>query len=428
VGSRVLVFSSDCHAGLHIDGYKDYVEREYQEDLQRYLDHRPSREAAYRSRLDDEHLVTYEEQREERHGFSGAMDSQRRLKELEADGVVGEVLFPDGTSGSDNEVPFTAAFGHGALSRDARSIELALAGQRAYNRWLAEMVDPDRQVGLALISYHDVAAAVKEINWARGAGLRGVLLDGVDPSCPEPMLPPLYTPYYEPIWAALAEARLPAHFHAGSGYPRLNPGLDTVDISSLGSAIGLVEASFFSHRALWNVLWGGVLERHPALKVVFTEQGSSWAGRAIRYMDWQWSQGQFKEQELLALRPSEYWARQCFLGSSVMTRFEVEERAQIGVEQMMFGTDFPHTEGTWGRTIRYVNAVFGPNNVTEPEARAMLGDNAIRCYELDRQKLQAIADSVGPTVEELLGAADPALKDDPFIETWSRKPPFDGAF
>src|SRR5262249_60858225 len=86
-------------------------------------------------------------------------DNDRRIKELEADNVVGEVLFADGAS-----VPFTGAFGLGEAI-EGEALELALAGQRSHNRWLAEFVDPSRQVGVAIVNYADAAAAVRAVRW-----------------------------------------------------------------------------------------------------------------------------------------------------------------------------------------------------------------------------------------------------------------------
>jgi predicted TIM-barrel fold metal-dependent hydrolase len=160
------------------------------------------------------------------------------------------------------------------------------------------------------------------------------------------------------------------------------------------------------------------------LKLVLTEQGSGWAARAIRFMDWQWEHGPFKEQELIPMKPSEYWERQCFLGSSVLTIAEVEDRASIGVGQMMFGTDFPHAEGTWGRTTRYLQTVFHDRGVTEREVRAILGENALRCYQLDRSVLEPIAERVGPSFEDVSSAPE-GPETDPFTRTWSIKPSFE---
>jgi predicted TIM-barrel fold metal-dependent hydrolase len=388
---RVLIMSGDCHAGMRTKHYRDYLESRYHEEFDRYMaeTHAALGEILEKSILKD--------MTEDRVAFATNMDPERRIKELEADGVVGEVIFPDGSG--DNEIPFTGSFGRYAGS-DAYSRELARAGQTAYNRWLAEFVDPDRQVGLAVVNFNDIDEAVKVVRWAARSGLRGVLLqDGEDPRNPNPQLPHLYHSYFEPLWAALEDEGLPACFHAGCGAP---------DIYEMGTpqgmAIFITEVFIWPQRPLWWLLLGGVLERHPGLKIVFTEMGSMWIARALAFMDWQWENGVFGDARATPKKPSEYWARQGFVGSSIMTLEEVAARDNIGLANIMFGTDFPHLEGTWGQTLAYLRATFGTQGVSESEARAMLGENMVRCYNMDLYKLKAIAQRVGPTVEEVLSA------------------------
>jgi predicted TIM-barrel fold metal-dependent hydrolase len=187
-------------------------------------------------------------------------------------------------------------------------------------------------------------------------------------------------------------------------------------------AINITEAGVSGHRPLWFFIWGGVLERHPRLKLVFTEQGSGWIANAVRYMDWQWEYGPHSEDTLIPRRPSEYWAEQCFVGSSIMTHYEVAHREEIGVANMMFGTDFPHSEGTFGKTVLYLNHVLSGTGITDAEVRALLGENAARCYGLDLSTLQSLADAVGPTMEDILAPTDAPL--DPETIMWADKPSF----
>jgi predicted TIM-barrel fold metal-dependent hydrolase len=188
-------------------------------------------------------------------------------------------------------------------------------------------------------------------------------------------------------------------------------------------AIKITEGPFASHRALWFFIWGGILERHPRLRLVFTETGSGWVPKALRYMDWQWEYSAHRESELVPHPPSEYWQRQCFTGASIMTHHEVAVRHEIGVSQMMFGTDFPHPEGTLGKTVSYLNHVLAGTDITEAEVRAILGQNAARCYGLDMTYLQSLADKVGPTIESLIApSGEPG--DDPETIMWAAKPSF----
>jgi predicted TIM-barrel fold metal-dependent hydrolase len=303
--------------------------------------------------------------------------------------VVGEVIFPEAFE--ENEVPFSGPFGTADSTHRA---ELHAAGQRAYNRWLADFVQPDRQVGLALIATHDVDAAIREIEWAAGSSLRGVLFDGVVSDLPLP-----YDAYHDPIWSACEDAGLAVHYHAGAGSKERQ----TPKGGPTESVVQVHEVQFWAHRSLWYLLYGGILERHPRLDVVFTEQFADWAPRSIEWADWVWERSMWSDdlRQSCPRRPSEYWDEQGWLGTSVMSRREVELRHEIGVERMMFGTDFPHNEGTWGGTTEYLRATFAPVGVPDDEVRAILGANAVRFYDLDADALQAIADRCGPTLDEL---------------------------
>src|ERR1700727_50320 len=111
----------------------------------------------------------------------------------------------------------------------------------------------------------------------------------------------------------------------------------------------------------------------------------------------------------LKLKPSEYFARNCKVTPSFPHPAEIAIRHQIGVRQIMFGRDYPHNEGTWPNTWDWIRAAYA--GVPEDEARLMLGENAIEWYGLDRAKLAALAETIGPRPEDLLGdhAVDPRL-------------------
>lgn len=416
----IPIVSSDCHIGLRLPAHKEYLEARYHPKLDEYI---AMVSAMYEQRATQKSTVrkySTPEKFKAMRAFSDQVsdDNERRIKELEADHVVGEVLFADGAS-----VPFTGAFGlNEAIEGEA--LELALAGQRSHNRWLAEFVDPSRQVGAAILNYADVDVAVREVRWAAEAGLRTVALNAIQTNVAPP-----WDYSFTPLWDALEDTGLAISMHAGAGTPPPSNAFDMKGVATLSSfgplqwAVNITEAGISSHRPLWFFIWGGVLERHPGLKLVFTEQGSGWIANAVRYMDWQWEYGPHSEDTLIPKRPSEYWSEQCFVGSSIMTHYEVAHRHEIGDANMMFGTDFPHSEGTFGKTVPYLNHVLSGTDATEPEVRALLGENAARCYNLDLAYLQSLADGVGPTYEEIM-TPDPTAGEDPETVMWADKPSF----
>ncbi len=246
---------------------------------------------------------------------------------------------------------------------------------------------------------HDVEGSVAEIHWAAEHGLTGgVLLPGAPPGSG---VPPLYAPDYEPIWAACEEVGLPVNHHSGSAAP------DYGDYPA-AQAMFLLEVTWWAHRTLWHLLFSGVMERHPDLQFVFTEQGTAWVPDELTRLDYyagrlSGARGAAGSQEArfgealgeLSLKPSEYWARQCHLGSSFIRPNEVQMRDQVGVDHIMWGSDFPHLEGCWPYSRDHLRLAFA--GVPEHEVRAMVGENAARLYGFDLDALSRRADEIGPS-------------------------------
>jgi predicted TIM-barrel fold metal-dependent hydrolase len=319
-------------------------------------------------------------------GEQGYWDFDRRLQELEADGVVAEVIFPN------PGVPFGAF----PLCGSQPDPDLSLAGTRAYNRWLADRVsaNPGRHAGIALITIDDIQKTVAEIEWARRTGLRGVLL----PIHMEPW--PLYNDErYEPLWSACAANEMPVHTHA---FPSCNPVMGPG-----GPAITTQESLFHTQRPLWCMMLGGVFHRHPELRFVVTEAGVEWIPGLLAQLNTAWTGHPTQaftrhvrlNPQVEGLTPSEIWSRQCWAGASFMPRAETEMRHEIGVDRVMWGSDYPHVEGTWPHTKRFLSEAF--EGLPDGDVRRMVGENAVECYGFDRAALAPIAERVGPELAAL---------------------------
>jgi hypothetical protein len=110
-------------------------------------------------------------------------------------------------------------------------------------------------------------------------------------------------------------------------------------------------------------------------------------------------------RDLLSIKPSAYFERQCSLGSSVFTRAEIEARHLIGLEKMAIGFDYPHHEGAWAAgpgPVAYLRATLGAAHVPEDEAQMLLSQNAANLWGFDLVALRDIADRIGPSLEEIL--------------------------
>lgn len=389
---RYLVISSDCHAGLPNAQYRDWLEARHHAAFDEEQRARALMEEELRARgmRNEEFAEAWERENEE--GLRGGWDAARRDKELDADGVAGEVIFPDAdavTSGA--SAPFGAGLGAGG----EHDPELLLAGARAHNRWLAELCSdsPERRAGVAIVPVlHDVDAAVAEIQRAAASGLRGGILI---PSMWQPY-PPYHDPRYHPVWAACQDLSLPVHVHSGAA-----------DKVSYGEHVGIyvAEVRWWSMRPLWFLLWAGIFEQFPDLRFAVTECGAFWAPDVLWTSDivYDREHGAKKMGEQLTAglrrRPSEYFDRNCAIGASNTRRRELARRYEIGVGNLMWGNDFPHPEGTWPHTKEWLRRAFW--DIPGDETAAILGGNAADLYGFDRDALAPVAERIGPTRDEL---------------------------
>jgi predicted TIM-barrel fold metal-dependent hydrolase len=174
----------------------------------------------------------------------------------------------------------------------------------------------------------------------------------------------------------------------------------------------MVETTWFSHRALWHLVFGGAFRRHPDLKLVLTEQGSGWIPGVLAMLDYYHgrllaaastattAEAKFGAglAEGMGRSPSEVGRSNCFVGASFMRPHEVPLRDRIGLDEIMWGSDYPHDEGTYPYTREGLRFAYA--GVPRDEVAAMLGGNAARVYGFDLDLLDPIAAKVGPTVAE----------------------------
>jgi predicted TIM-barrel fold metal-dependent hydrolase len=322
-----------------------------------------------------------------------------RDKELVGDAVAGEVIFPDAANGLAG-----APFGSGLGASGASDAKLVLAGARAHNRWLADLcaTSPERRAGiLSAPILHDIDAAVAEIERAHDSGLWGGIM------VPSQWAPaPSYNDArYDPIWARCQERNLVVHIHSGSQPLALSPGAGTMQIN-------MSEQWFWAARPLWVMLLGGVFDRFPDMKFAVTEDGAWWVPDLIWKMDQKYDGGHNTRKfgdafaQATEHRPSDYFGRNIFLGTSTPDPTEIERRHLIGVDAMMWGNDFPHSEGTWPHTREWINHNF--HDVPEDETRKILGLNALRVYPFDTTKLAPIVERIGMTTADVHGTPEVA--------------------
>lgn len=377
-GDRYMIISADCHAGSDLYGYRPYLTKQYHDDFDAWA---------------ADYEITYEDLKGEE--GSRNWDSDRRLADMEADGIVAEVIYPNTIP------PFfpKASLTFQPPAADRGDLDRRWAGLQAHNRWLADFcaATPGRRAGICQVMLHDIPAAVEEVRWAHANGLTGgILLPGVPPGTGLPQL--FDGEYYDPLFAVCAELGMPVNHHGGSASPPMG---DTPE----DPVIFLLEVTWWSHRAFTHLMVSGAFERHPELQVVFTEQGTAWIPDELMRLDYFFtrmrtavgSQEHVWGEPVMAklpLQPSEYFARQCNVGASFIRQAEVPLRDKVGVNKIMWGSDYPHKEASFPYTTAALRAAFA--GVPEGEVQMMLAGNAAKMYGFDMAKLAPIAAEIGP--------------------------------
>ena len=164
------------------------------------------------------------------------------------------------------------------------------------------------------------------------------------------------------------------------------------------------EVDMWAQRPFTAMMWSGVFERYPDLKYVLTEVGTGWVIEKMRVLEFKADNPIFKHfTSELTLSPREYFDRNCYLGASFLHRHEAHFCEKLGTDKIMWGSDYPHLEGTWPNTLKVLQETFF--DFQEDDLRAILGGNAARVYGFDVDALARVAAEVGPTIEQIRGEA-----------------------
>jgi predicted TIM-barrel fold metal-dependent hydrolase len=163
--------------------------------------------------------------------------------------------------------------------------------------------------------------------------------------------------------------------------------------------IYISEVVFYAARPITFLIWGGVFERFPNLKVMVTEATAMWVPEYLTLLDFRYEDTPYSAKlgdyrSHLTMKPSDYFHRNVFLGASCMPRREAECRHEIGVGNIAWGTDFPHPEGTWPNTRASMLETF--HDLPEDDLTRMLGGNVAGLFGFDTEKLAPLVAEIGP--------------------------------
>ena len=298
----------------------------------------------------------------------GAQDRAKRVEEMAIDRVSAEVLYP--------------THGTKTLILDDHPLEEACAV--VYNDWLTEYCSaaPKRLVGLAMIPVYRIDFAIAEMERCRKAGLRGAVIWQV----PAPEIP-FTSDHYEQFWAAAQDLDMPVSLHilSGHGYnlqrtfndgrtPNFDTGIEQERTSVNRKLVYVMDA-------LYDLVFSGVLERFPKLKIVLAENEIGWLPFVLEQWDYYYQRhGANRDQIKIKMSPSEDFHRQVyptFFNDAVGARM----LSWWGSENCMWSSDYPHGNTTWPNSMEVVARDMGELRAETREQ--LLRGNAARLYGID---------------------------------------------
>ena len=285
----------------------------------------------------------------------GVRDPAARLKEQEQDGIVGEVMYP-----SINMLTF---------SIDDREVVQAVF--QRHNDWIRDYCNhaPERLIGVACLPLPDVDEAIDELYRVAKMGIRGVAIPCTAP--PDK----LYSgPAYEPFWSAAEEVGLPItmHIFCGANWPM-----------NLPSHWNQIVSYTLSHAAIWEtvttLITSGVAHRHPKLRFVCAEWETGWLAHVLQRMDHATYRSRNEASPDLDMEASEYFHRQ-FYATFEDDAIGVQTRHLIGVDNLLWGNDYPHHDSIWPRSMEVLDRIF--EGVPAGEKEKMTSRNVLELYQI----------------------------------------------
>ncbi len=375
---RYTLISADTHAQATSDVYRYYLD------------------PAFRSAF-DESIGVAKRESDDPDGDSPLDPDTQRNDLQEAQGVVGEVVFPDG---SPPFYPNNVFLAGPPLPDDYVNRR---AGVRALNRWMADFCAefPVRRAGVGSLLLNDLDDTITEVEWIADHGMRGgIQLPNITPDVD--WLPQISDRRYDRIWAACQDLDLVVNLHVEGAFPDLGNGpIDLVPLATDGPHASI--------RSVVLLVLSGVFDRFPRLRVTLSEVPMNVLSGLVRSLDTAY--GVMRARGLIGTilidpsamvdrLPSDYLRSNVWYTASPLLASDLDAiDATVGFDHLMFGNDFPHPEGAHPFTGPVIRQVF---HDWEPGAiRKVLAETPAALYGFDLNALAADAARVGPSVDEV---------------------------
>ncbi len=318
--------------------------------------------SAFASGVSPEELLKYHQETTLENGRAGGWYPVARLDDMALDGVRAEVLY--------------TSVGFGLLGLLDEPYQVALF--RAYNDWLAEFCrhDPKRFAGLAMIPLLDVATGVEELKRSAKLGLKGALIMASPPPGHS-----FISREYDPFWAEAEALNMPVSLHASAGH-----GPESKDKSRSRYQIKMCNPHEIQ-RSFIDIIFSGVLERYPGLKLVSAENDIGWIPHFLYSADYYFNKYRHYEPTELTMSPSAYWNRQVY-ATFMNDAVGIEMAHHVGEDTYMWASDYPHTQSTWPHSREIVEETF--TTVSDEVRQKIICDNVAKLYDFDLQTVMAV--------------------------------------
>jgi predicted TIM-barrel fold metal-dependent hydrolase len=297
----------------------------------------------------------------------GSYDPARYLAENEEDGIWASVIYPS----------------QGLVLYAVPNTETVSAAMRVYNDWIADFCkhDPRRLKGLAMLNVDDVDEAVGELERARALGLVGALISVAPPAWGSYRLP-----LYDRLWAAAQDLAMPLSLHVGTDRadPRVGDAAFKLNVKDVPPS-RFVNQDYQVRIALSEIIYSGVFERFPRLKVGAIEHELSWIPVFLQRLDYNYTDRpprgpewrRFSDPNVL---PSDFFKRNVFV-SFQEDPYGLRLRDVFTTDVLLWGSDYPHTESTFPRSREILGRILA--DVELEEIPKIVSGNAARVYGID---------------------------------------------